>query len=356
VPALEGISAYPGGGGYGAGSGGAGSALVAWTDAGTAVYLPDPRVEDEVPIHWMDRTGSVTALRATPAIWANPAFSPDGRRLALDINTGQTALYLYDWPRDTLTRLAPDARLAIDNRPVWTPDGRRIAFRSARDTRSFNLYWRRANGSGDVERLTESPDPQIPASWHPSGKFLAFTESRPATGVDLMILPMDGDEASGWRPRKPWVFLSTQAAELEPMFSPDGRWIAYYSNESGRFDVYVRPFPGPGGRYTISTDGGSYPVWSQARHEIVYQTPENRLMVASYRIEGDAFIADKPRVWSDHPFRVRPGFRSFDLHPDGDRVVLATAPEGESGVKPGKLVFIFNFFDELHRIAPRATR
>jgi serine/threonine-protein kinase len=288
-----------------------------------------------------------------PAIWNNLAFSPDGRRLALDVNTGQTAIAIYDWSLDKATRLTSDARSAADQRPVWTPDGQRVAFRSARDTRSFNLYWQRADGSGDVQRLTESPNPQTAGSWHPSGKFLAFGESRPETGMDLMILPIDGDEAAGWQPGKPRVFLSTPYAELEPMFSPDGRWIAYYSNQSGRFEVYVRPFPGPGGRWPISTDGGTYPVWSRTRHEIVYQNPENRLMVASYRVEGDVFIPDKPRPWADRQFNVRPGFRSFDLHPDGDRVAIAA---GEGVVKRDKVVFIFNFFDELRRIAPRSTR
>jgi serine/threonine-protein kinase len=130
---------------------------------------------------------------------------------------------------------------------------------------------------------------------------------------------------------------------LEPVFSPDGRWIAYHSNESGRFDVYVRPFPGPGAAYLVSTDGGSYPVWSRTRSEIVYQAPNNRLMESPYRVEGGAFMAEKPRPCSERPLMIRPGFRSFDLHPDGNRVVIAAAPKGESAVKQDTLVFIFNF-------------
>ena len=171
-----------------------------------------------------------------------------------------------------------------------------------------------------------------------------------------MILPMDGDEASGWKPGKPTVFLSTPFSEQEPMFSPDGRWIAYHSNESGRYEVYVRPFPGPGGKWLVSTDGGTYPTWSRTRHEIFYASPDNRLMVASYTVEGDSFKADTPRVWSERRFSARPRMRSFDLHPDGERFVLAAAPDNEGAVKQDKLVFIFNFFDELRRLAPVATR
>ena len=262
-------------------------------------------------------------------------------------------VWIYEWARDTLTRVTFDA--ATDEKPVWTPDGQRVVFRSNRD-KTFQLYWQRADGTGDVQRLTESPNPQTPTSWHPSGTFLAFSETRPQTGNDLMILPMAGDEASGWKPGTPTVFLGTPFNEFEPMFSPDGRWIAYHSFESGRFEVYVRPFPGPGNGWLVSTDGGTFPSWSRTRHEIFYASPDNRLMVASYTVEGDSFKADKPRVWSERRFMLRPGFRSFDLHPDGERVVLAAAPDNESAVKQDKLVFIFNFFDELRRLAPVGKR
>ncbi|MGH9386108.1 MAG: hypothetical protein ACRD2N_17660 [Vicinamibacterales bacterium] len=263
---------------------------------------------------------------------------------------GQTDVWVYEWARDALTRVTVDA--AADQKPVWTPDGQRIVFRSSRG-QSLNLYWQRADGTGEVQRLTESPNPQTPASFHPGGKFLAFYEMRPTTGSnDLMILPMEGSEASGWRPGEPTVFLSTQASEFEPMFSPDGRWIAYHSSESGRFEVYVRPFPGPGVKSQISTDGGQLATWSRTRPEIVYASRDNRLMVASYRVEGGAFNAGKPRLWSERRFMPRPRLRSFTLHSDGERVVLAAAPDTESAVKLDELVFIFNFFDELRRVAP----
>ena len=147
-----------------------------------------------------------------------------------------------------------------------------------------------------------------------------------------MILPMEGDEASGWKPGTPTVFLSTPFGEQEPMFSPDGRWIAYYSTESGRAEVYVRPFPGPGGKWQISTDGGTFPTWSRKRGELFYASPDNHLMVASYTVEGGSFIADKPRLWSERRFIPRPG-RSFDLHPDGERFALAAAPENEAAIR-----------------------
>lgn len=183
-------------------------------------------------------------------------------------------------------------------------------------------------------------------------------EVSPQTAGDIMILPLAGDEASGWKPGKPTVFLNSPFVEIQPAFSPDGRWLAYASTETGRNEVYVRPFPGPGGKWQVSSDGGSYPTWSRTRKELFFATlnPENRIMVASYAVDGDSFHAEKPRLWSESRFvfRFSPAgtARPFDLHPDGDRVALAKAPDAETAVKQDKVVFIFNFFDELRRIAP----
>ena len=127
-------------------------------------------------------------------------------------------------------------------------------------------------------------------------------------------------------------------------------------NETGRREVYVRPFPGPGGKWQISTDGGTYPTWSRARHELFYSAPDLRIMVASYAVEGDSLRADKPRPWSDARFTLRPRQRSLDLHPDGDRFALTAVPAALTGAKQDKVVFIFNFFDELRRVAPAGRR
>ena len=138
------------------------------------------------------------------------------------------------------------------------------------------------------------------------------------------------------------------------MFAPDGRWIAYYSDESGRNEIFVRPFPGPGGKWQISTAGGITPTWSQKRHELLYLAPDNRIMVTSYTVEGDSFKADKPLVWSEQAIQtVRRISRSFDLHPDGDRVAAAVL---SNQTQLDKVTFIFNFFDELRRIAPTAKK
>jgi serine/threonine-protein kinase len=240
----------------------------------------------------------------------------------------------------------------MDVAPVWTPDGRRIAFSSARaDKATGNLYWQRADGTGEAERLTESKSRQVPTSWHPSGKFLAFQEANLQTTWDILILPLTGDEASGWKPGKPTAFLNSSFFEVHAAFSPNGLWLAYISNESGRFEVYVRPFPGPGGKWQVSTAGGSLPTWSRSRRELFYRGEDGRILVAGYTVEGDSFHAEKPRVWSPGLVPLGGSDRSYDLHPDGGRVAVLKA-SGEAD----HVTLIVNFFDELRRIAPVGRR
>jgi serine/threonine-protein kinase len=329
-----------------------GAAQFAVSGNGILAYMPKHDAGLDAPISWLYPTGKIVPLRPTAARWSNPRFSPDGRRLAIDMGERASLdVWVYEWMRDSLSRLTSDP--GEDRKPVWTPDGQRIVFASARgDGSTLNLYWQRADGTGSVQRLTESKNQQWPASWHPSGRFLAFQELNLQTGADLMILPMEGDEASGWKPGKATVFLNGPVGEREPMFSPDGRWLAYDSIESGTREVYVRPFPGPGGKWQISTGGGEDATWSRARPELFYETPEQRIMAVPYSVQGHTFLAEKPQLWSEVGLLLRPRQRSFDLHPDGDRLALATVPESQTAVKGDKLVLIFDFFDELRRIAP----
>jgi eukaryotic-like serine/threonine-protein kinase len=302
----------------------------------------------------LTRDGKTAVLRPANADWTNPRFSPDGQKLAVEIFDGkQRDLWVYEWARDTLTQLTFDP--ADDSDPVWTPDGRRLVFASDRAKAGVaNLYWVNADGSGDVTRLTDSPEYQSPRSWHPSGKFLAFTAARPVTGLDLLILPMEGDATRGWTPGTPTVFLSTPAIEDAPMFSPDGGWIAYWSNEAVvAGDVYVRPFPGPGGKWRISTAGGQYPLWSATAPELLFVALGlNTIMTAPYAVVGNSFRADAPQVWSPTSIQgPTDSNTAYDLHPDGTRVATAV-PRDRASLVQDKVVFVFNFGDYLRTIAP----
>lgn len=231
VPVIDGVPTVAGGG-----------AQFAVSGHGTLVYAPGQAGLDAFPIDWMDREGKTRPLRTTSVNWTSPRFSADGRRLAFDSNeSGQTDVWVADWQRDTASRLTSSP--GNHQEPVWTPDGQRIVYAADRNEGAFNLFWQRADGSGEVQRLTESINPQYPSSWHPSGKFLAFAQVNARTSFDLMILPMDGSETSGWKPGKPYPFLASSFSEVDPMFSPDGRWLAYQSNETGRTEVYVSRFP-----------------------------------------------------------------------------------------------------------------
>ena len=335
VPALEGVSANPP----------AGGAQLAVSSEGTLVYVPGTVTTAARPIDWLTRDGKTRVLRATNADWSNPRFSPDGQKLAVDISDGtQRDLWVYEWARDTLTQLTFDP--GEDRFPVWTPDGGRLVFASDRaKAGTLNLYWVNADGTGEVTRLTDSPDDQRPFSWHPSGKFLGFHSD-----LDILILPMKGDATRGWTPGAPTVFLSTPAGESAPMFSPDGRWIAYASNEAGGTnDVYVRPFPGPGGKWRISTTGGITARWSATARELILNN-QTTIMSAPYAVVGDSFRADTPQIWSPTTIQgVAPGNTAYDLHPDGKRVATSAA---EPDRVQDKVVFVFNFGAYLRTIAP----
>ena len=326
-----------------------GAAEIAVSDAGTIAYLPAPRYVSDlsVPIDWVNRDGTSTPLRSTPARWLHPRFAPDGRRLAFDLFDGaQYDLWAYDWSRDALSRLTFDSGAA----PVWTPDARRMVFSSTRGGRRWsNLYWQQVDGTGQPQRLTESDRRHVAGSWDPSGRILAFTESETQLGVPtIMLLRLEGDSATGWRPTQPTTFMKDAD---DPMISPDGRWMAYVAREPGRvkFEVYVRPFPGSGGRWQVSSDGGDNPAWSLTRRELIYASPDQRIMAVPYSVTGDSFHAEKPRLLPNSRFVQRPVSRSFDLHPDGDRIALHKAPETPAH---DHVILIFNFLDTLRAIAP----
>jgi Tol biopolymer transport system component len=329
-----------------------GGAQFSFSDTGNLAYVAGGSGRRNLSIYWMDHEGKFTPLRETPGDYLNPAFSPDGKRLALDINEGKRRdIWVYESERGTLVRLtfAGEANGA----PVWTPDGQRIVYSSLEKGGVYNLWWIRANGAGDAQRLTESKRPQFAASWRPDGKVLAFFQLNPSTSADIMTLPIEGDEKSGWTPGEPKPFVSSAFDERGPAFSPDGRWLAYQSNESGSLEVYVRPFPGPGGKWQISTGGGLLPKWSRNGKELFYRTLDSEIMAVTYTASGDSFRADKPQLWSPGQFTDRGlGVYNFDLHPDGKRFAVLKAPGTEQAAAVNKVSFIFNFFDELRRRVP----
>jgi serine/threonine-protein kinase len=194
--------------------------------------------------------------------------------------------------------------------------------------------------------LTESKNSQLPYSFSPDGKQLVFMEITPQTGYDLWTLPLKDGGSDHPAPGKPEPLLVTPSNEKRPMISNDGRWLAYQSDESGRNEVYVRPFPGPGGKWQVSTGGGDYPTWSKKDPQLFFRSSEG-MMAASYMTSGEAFVAGKPRPWA----AKKDLGEFFDLAPDGKRFAVVQPEESEQK-GPTHVTFLLNFFDELRRRVP----
>jgi serine/threonine-protein kinase len=329
-----------------------GASLFDVSETGTLVYVEGDLIGTEAPMVWMRRDGT-TAMRAAPRDWRAPQFSPDGKRIAFHLDDGrQLDVYTYEWGRDFTTRLTADS--AVDSNPIWSPDGRTILFSSSRGAGQLaNLYWVAADGSGEAHRLTESEQRQLASSWHPSGKYVAVDQQISQQQWDLMVVPMESS-GSGWTAGTPTRLLSKINQRPAAAFAPDGRWLAYTSNESGRSEVFVRAFPGPGTARQISSFGGWVPTWSRRRNELFYLSPDSHLMVVSYAVEGHTFRADPPKQWSEQPINGRPGPRPFDLHPDGDRFVVSGDLANRANV--GRVVLVSNFFDQVRRRLSEAPR
>jgi Tol biopolymer transport system component len=320
-----------------------GFAPLDFSGTGTLVYLR--RKAATQTIVWLGNAGGMQPLRAAAAEYSGmPRFSPDSKRLALTVVDDSNAdVWLYEWERGTMTRLTFTP--GYDGNPVWSPDGRHIVFTSARHGGAGNLYWMRADGAGEVVRLTESENLQEPFSFSPDGKRLVYHEWSPLSNGGLWTLSVTHVESDRPDAGKPEHFLQTPFWDTTPMISPDGQWLAYESNESGRDEVYVRRFPAPGGKLLISTDGGNSPVWSRKGRELYYRSGEG-MMAVRYTMSGEAFLAAKPRVLAE---KKDLGF--FDLAPDGKGFAVVQ-PEASQGKGPAQVTFLLNFFDELRRRAP----
>ncbi len=315
---------------------------------GTFVYLSGTSLQGW-PVVWLDGSGKTQSLLAKPGQYYTPRLSPDGSRLALAVGSGGSDIFVYDPQREAMTRLTFTTQ---DNLlPVWTPDGRHIAFRF-RLGGGFGIGWVRADGAGEPQKLLESKNDVRTFSFSPDGRRLSYFETNPQTGNDLWTLPMDLSDGDHPKPGKPELFLRTRFDELQPVFSPDGRWIAYTSDASGTTEVYVQPFPGPGGKWQISTSGGLYPVWPRNGGELFYESVDNHIMVTDYIVKGDSFLPGKPRLWSQRQI-FDSGSVHMDAAPDGKRVVVFQAPETAENKGNVHVTVLLNFFDELRRRVPR---
>jgi serine/threonine-protein kinase len=311
---------------------------------GTLVYRSSGAEGGLVTLQWVDASQKPEPLSAKPDSYLHPRVSPDGKRIALTVAspTGQD-IWVYDSSRDAMLRLTFGG--SAYQFPVWTPDGRYIVFTDG--IGGTGMYWTRSDGASRPQPLTQNKNGQFPWSFSPDGKRLGFAEFPRGVG-DIWTVPIESDER-GLKAGTPEIFLQTPAYELYPAFSPDGRWIAYRSLESGTTEIYVRAFPDNGGKWLISTGGGAVPVWSPNGRELFYRTEDQRIMVVPYTQSKDVFFPDKPRQWSQIRL-AESNQRNLDIAPDGKRFVAlmpVATPEAQS--LRNHVVFLQNFADEVRR-------
>ena len=356
VPILEGVKAV-----VNTVTGGtAPPAHFSFSDLGSLVYVPDTvrgtyqanpldrlyGSTGSLTLVWVDREGQEEPLSMEPGVYFDPRISPDGSRVALTVvDADNWDVWIYDLGRQMANRLTFDP--AVEQRPAWTLDGRRVVFGSDRGGEASNLFWKAADGTGEAERLTTSPNDQRAHFWV-DGKTLVFEEGDPETRQDLHLLSLEGEPTS--RP-----LLKTQFTEDRPALSPDGRWIAYRSNESRQSEIYVRPFPNvEEGKWLISRDGGISPVWGPDGRELFYRSLNEEAMMI-VRIETEpVFTYETPEVlFTGSYFRSRN--RNYDISPDGQRFLMlkeVEQTEEASATTQNALIIVQNWFEELKRLVP----
>jgi Tol biopolymer transport system component/predicted Ser/Thr protein kinase len=297
-------------------------------------------------LRWVGPTGREEVLLAKPGGYDSPNLSPDGKRVALTIAEGGSSdVWVYDPQRDPMTRLTFGGGVYLS--PIWSPDGQYVVF--GRLT-GGGIFQTRADGAGQPQALTQSKSLQAPSGFTPDGKRLAYVEAAPNAQVQVWTVPLE-DQGGQLKAGNPEQFLRSNFTDAVPAFSPDGRWLAYLSNESGMYEVYVRAFPPPssgqGGKWQISNNGGRAPRWSRNGHDLLYQSGD-QIMAVSYTAKSGTFLPDKPRVWI-----AKLGGTAWDLAPDGKRVMVVTpVVSAEAPKQEHEVVFLENFFDELRRRVP----
>jgi serine/threonine-protein kinase len=319
-----------------------GAAQFSFSASGSLAYVPGGIFPDvEKSLVWVDREGAAEPLQAPLAPYVFPRISPDGKRVAVGTLSLEMDIWVYDISREASTRLTLEK--GWDSSPVWTPDGARITFSSDR-TGLPNIYWIPADGSGPAERLT-TVEPSRPASWSLDGKVLAFLHLATEGNHDIWVLPLEGE---------PRPFIQSPFNETHPTFSPDGCWLAYRSVKSGRSEVYVTPFPGPGPEHQISTDFGRDPAWAPDGRELFYIIPHSdrsRSMMAVDITTDPTFTAGRPRELFREKYVSTSLLRGYDVTADSHGFLMVR-DESQPEEVVTEFHLVLNWFDELKRLVP----
>jgi Tol biopolymer transport system component len=292
---------------------------------------------------WVDRDGNEELITQKPRMMG-PRLSPDGKRLAVWRYGDDPQVWLYEFSRDTMTQLTVESR---NFWPHWTPDGRRLVFNSdvpgavAGELVDSDLFWMPADGSGPREQLFKTKLAQVASSWSLDDTQLIFHHGHRTPGFDIWVMPFDKDE-------EPRPIIATPASEYQGVLSPDGRWLAYVSNETGREEIYVTSFPQPSRRWTVSTEGGIGPIWARNGLELFY-CQDKRMMAVEFLKEPE-LTPMKPRALFDGSYVpcANTYGRNYDVAPDGRFLMIKSVEEAP----PAHVNVIFNWVEEIKRRVP----
>ena len=281
---------------------------------------------------WVDRAGKKLSTVGDLADLGNLELSPDGKRVAVAVlneTTGTRDLWLYDVATGMRSRL--DENVADENWLIWSPDGRRVIFNSQR-TRGLDLYQTQSRAGERHELLVADEDGKWPVSWSADGRFVLYVTSSQDTGNDIWVLPLSGD-------RKPYPFLRTAVQENWAAFSPNGRWVAYSSTESGQAEVYVTPFPKTGAKWLVSRAGGFQARWRRDGKELFFMAPDSKLMAADVNSDGPDFEVSGVKALFTTHFPYAP-YHAFDVASDGQRFLVNSLLLGPSS-GPSRVARLF---------------
>jgi serine/threonine-protein kinase len=323
-----------------------GSAQFTVSADGSLAYVPGPAEGGKRLPVWVGRDGKVELFALPERPYLHPRISPDGNRLTIEIEGPNHDCFIYELGRGVMTKVTFDG---LSHWPLWTPDGSRLTFRSWR-TGFFTLWWMPADRSAPEERLTMIGRMQSPASWSPGSRVVAFTQVNPDTGPDVYVLDRTAD-------REPRVFVRSKFAEGSPRFSPDGKWIAYTSNESGRNEINAQPYPGPGPKIQISNEGGTDAVWNPSGRELFYRNGD-KMMVVAVTTSPTLTASASKLLWEGHYSHGTssscgppgPTSSNYDVTPDGKRFLMIR--DRDQDANPTVINVVLRWSRELEQIAP----
>ena len=330
---------------------GGGAADYTVSATGTLVYASRARMQAPRTLVWVDRAGRESPIAAPPRLYSEPRVSPDGSRVVLTLRDQEIDLWIWDLTRETLSRLTFDPE--ADQRPVWTPDSRRIIFASQRAGR-FALFEQSADGTGAAEQLTAGEDENYPSSIAPDLAGIVGLHPSPATAMDIFWFPLPrpgGRESplSRAKPLSAEPLVQTAFNEVNAELSPDGRFLAYQSDESGRAEIYVRPFPRVNEWKTlVSTFGGTRPAWSRDGRELFYLDLANTLTTVPLQVSVSKFSAGAPaRVFATKYAAPLNNSRTYDVSPDGKRFLMIKETASTDSGAPAGMIVVLNWLEEL---------